>query len=255
MSAYIIAIIGGFVAGIINTLAGNGSAITLTVLTEVLGLPPNVANGSNRIGILAQSITSTYEFQRKGILTRDLVKPIILPFIIGALIGVYFAVTISNEGFRQVFGALLVFLLVLILLKPKRWMQPELFRTRVPKWLLYIIYLALGFYGGFIQMGMGIFFLAAMVLLAHYNITTANALKLVVVGSYTVLVLLIFQFNGLVDWKMGGIIAIGQASGGWITANYHARFKWMEKVAYYMLVVIILGALIYFYDLVEWLPV
>lgn len=248
MIEYSIAILGGFVAGIINTLAGNGSTITLTVLTEVLGLPANVANGSNRIGILAQSITSTWEFNRKGILTPELIRPIILPFITGAMIGVYFAVTISNEGFRQVFGVLLIVLLFVILLKPKRWLQPETFNNHWPKWLMYLIYIALGFYGGFIQMGMGIFFLAVMVLLSNYNLTVSNALKMVIVGSYTILVLLVFQFHGLVDWKMGGIVAIGQASGGWITANYHARFKWMEKVAYYMLVVIILGAIIYFYQ-------
>lgn len=249
MTDIAIAILGGLIAGVVNTLAGNGSAITLTVLTEVLGLPPNVANGSNRIGILAQSITSTYEFKRKGVFSFEQVKPIIWPFIAGALIGVYFAVTISNEGFRSVFGALLIVLLLVILLKPKRWLQPELFDVHLPMWTKYILYMILGFYGGFIQMGMGIFFLAVMVLLSNYNMTLANALKLVVVGSYTILVLIIFQYNGLVDWKLGGIVAIGQATGGWITANYAARFKWMEKVAYYLLIIIILSALVYFYEL------
>ncbi|MDX1684356.1 MAG: sulfite exporter TauE/SafE family protein [Saprospiraceae bacterium] len=251
MIEYGIAIAGGFIAGIINTLAGNGSAITLTILTEILGLPANVANGSNRIGVLAQTLTSSWEFKRKGILDMKEVRPILWPFVLGALIGVYFAITISNEGFMDIFGALLVLLLVVILLKPKRWLQPELFKTRIPKWLKYLIYIALGFYGGFIQMGMGIFFLATLVLLSHYHITPANAIKLIVVGVYTVLVLLIFQYHGLIDWKLGGIIAIGQAAGGWITANYAARFQWMEKVAYYLLIFIIVGALVYFYELME----
>ena len=44
-------------------------------------------------------------------------------------------------------------------------------------------FLALGFYGGFIQMGMGIFFLAAMVLGARYSIIDGNAVKIVVVGA------------------------------------------------------------------------
>ena len=45
---YIIAIVGSALAGAINTLAGNGSAITLTILTELLGLPGNMANGTNK---------------------------------------------------------------------------------------------------------------------------------------------------------------------------------------------------------------
>ena len=56
---YLLALVGSFVAGAINTLAGNGSAITLTILTEVLGLPGTVANGTNRVGIATQSLASS----------------------------------------------------------------------------------------------------------------------------------------------------------------------------------------------------
>ena len=48
----IIAVAGAFAAGVINALAGNGSVITLTILTELIGLPGNVANGTNRVGVL-----------------------------------------------------------------------------------------------------------------------------------------------------------------------------------------------------------
>jgi uncharacterized protein len=58
------AIIGGFIAGCVNTLAGNGSVITLGYLTEVMGLPGNVANGTNRIGIIIQGATSLEAFNR-----------------------------------------------------------------------------------------------------------------------------------------------------------------------------------------------
>ena len=63
---YLIAIVGAFVAGAINTLAGNGSAITLTILTELLGLPGTVANGTNRVGVLTQSLAGSWAFYRKG---------------------------------------------------------------------------------------------------------------------------------------------------------------------------------------------
>ena len=244
-----LAIAGGFVAGVINTLAGNGSAITLTVLTELLGLPPNVANGTNRIGILIQSVAGSYEFKKRGILDVNASSKVLLPFLLGAGAGVYAAVEISNEAFKEVFGALLILLLVVVLVKPKRWLSPELYKKNFPPYILWLLYIVLGFYGGFIQMGMGIFFLATMVLLTHMNITSANAVKLFVVGTYTFFVLLVFQYKGLIDWEMGMIVAIGQGVGGWLTAVYAAKYKWMEKVAYYLLIVIIISVLIYFYEL------
>ena len=58
----------GFVAGAINTLAGGGSLLTLPILI-FLGLPPNIANGTNRIAILFQNIFTTAGFKSKGVVT------------------------------------------------------------------------------------------------------------------------------------------------------------------------------------------
>jgi len=44
----------GVVTGVINTLAGGGSLLTLPMLI-FLGLPPSVANGTNRIAILIEA--------------------------------------------------------------------------------------------------------------------------------------------------------------------------------------------------------
>jgi len=102
----VIAVVGGFVAGVINTFAGNGSAITLSILTEVLGLPANVANGSNRVGALLQSTTSAFVFYKNGKLNLKESKSIIILTVIGAFIGVYAAINIPNAQFEVVFKLL-----------------------------------------------------------------------------------------------------------------------------------------------------
>ncbi len=242
-------VLGGFIAGMVNVLAGNGSTITLTILSELIGLPANVANGTNRIGILSQCALGTWEFSRKKVLDWKKSLPLLLPVFIGAMLGVYLATTISNELFKKIFGFLLVFLLVVILFKPRRWLQPEQFTETLPKWVSNILYFCVGIYGGFIQMGMGLFFLALLVLVSKFRLMPANATKLFVVGLYTVIVLGIFQYKGLVNWEIGAIIAVGQASGGWFMANLASRHEWMEKVAYYVLVVIIASAIIYYYQI------
>ncbi|MEO0780085.1 MAG: sulfite exporter TauE/SafE family protein, partial [Bacteroidota bacterium] len=119
----IIALIGGTAAGIINTLAGNGSAITLLILTELLQLPPNLANGSNRLGVFSGSMVGALIFHRNGKLNLERSGPYLIPTIIGAIGGVLLAVWVSNEQFREVFRLMMVLMLVVILVKPKRWLR------------------------------------------------------------------------------------------------------------------------------------
>lgn len=237
---YIIAIVGGFVAGCINTLAGNGSAITLSILTEVMGLPGNLANGTNRIGVLGQCTATTFGFYKNDKLPlKRSIFPIII-ITIGALIGVYIATQVSNEQFKSIFKYMLVIMLFVILIKPKRWLIDSDLEHKIPLLVSIPLYLALGIYGGFIQMGMGVFFLAVMVLIAKYNIVEANAVKSFVVMLYTIFVLSIFYYRGMVNWEAGAIIAVGQVTGGYITANFASKYEGIEIWAYRLLVTIVI---------------
>lgn len=241
---YIIAIAGAALAGCINTLAGNGSAITLSILIELLGLPPKMANGTNRVGIMAQTVFGTYEFHKGGKLHLKRNLRYIIPILIGAIAGAIVAVKVSNEQFRAVFRFLMVVMLFVILFKPKRWFRETDVRSLLPLWATIPIFLGIGFYAGFIQMGMGVIFLAVMVLLAKVNITESNAVKTFVTMLLTIFALFIFHSQGLIDWRIGGIMAIGQAFGGWATARYASRYKQADQVAYWLLVIIVIGAVI-----------
>ncbi len=242
--SYSIAIIGALISGGINTLAGNGSVITLTILTEVLGLPPNVANGTNRVGIFTQSSVASWVFYKNGKLNISSNKKYIIPIFIGAIAGVLLAINVSNEQFRAVFKFMMVFMLIAVLVKPKRWLRETDLHFK-PKWYIYIpLLFALGFYGGFIQMGMGVFFLIIMVLALRMNITESNALKGFVIAIYTLFVIGIFHFQGLIDWKMGLIMAIGQTLGGYLTAKFASRYKQADQIAYYVLIVVLVVAVV-----------
>ena len=94
-------------------------------------------------------------------------------------------------------------------------------------------------------MGVGIFLLAVLVLLSGYTIMNSNLIKSIIVATYTVFVLAIFHFKGLVDWEAGMVIALSQALGGWLTAKYANKSKYIEKIAYFLLVGIVLFSVIY----------
>ncbi|GJM34248.1 MAG: UPF0721 transmembrane protein [Saprospiraceae bacterium] len=251
LSHIIIAIVGSFIAGGINTLAGNGSAITLTILTEILGLPANVANGTNRVGVVAQSAASTYSFYRHGKLNWLHSKFYIILMIVGAIVGTLVATWVSNEQFRAVFRFLMVFMLVIILVKPSRWLRETDTSYQLPHWITIPAFLALGFYGGFIQMGMGIFFLAIMVLGARFSLTDSNVVKSLVVGVYTVLAVIIFQLNHQIHWLYGLVMAVGQMTGGYLAATFASRYPHANVWAHRLLVVMIIVAIIMLFDLDE----
>ncbi len=245
-----ICILGGFVAGIINTLAGSGSVLTLAILTELLGLPGAIANGTNRIGILMQTASSSITFQRAKIVDRkEQVRPLIL-LLIGAMGGISLALIVSNEQFMSFFRYMVVVLLLILLIKPSRWIHPDPSKPKWPRPILDLSLLLLGVYGGFIQMGMGVFFLAITVLGARMTLLNANVIKVLAIGIYTVPAVILFAIDEKISWMYGLTIGTGQLLGGWLTARYAVRFPKINTYAYYALIIAVLLSLISLFDLI-----
>ncbi len=247
---YLIAFGGALIAGSVNTLAGNGSAITLSILTELIGLPGNLANGTNRVGVVLNGAGSTYGFYRGGKLNLSNTKNLILITVAGAILGLVIALRISNEQFMGIFKFLMLFMFFVILIKPSRWLKESNTSALLPKWIMYILYFLLGVYGGLIQMGMGIFFLVLAVILDGFTIIHANALKVTLVLLYTSIAVIVFHFQGLIEWPIGLLMGAGQFIGGWATAHFASRSPWAGKIAYGLLLIIVIASLLSLFGLV-----
>ena len=217
---YLLAIAAGTLAGIINTLAGSGSLVTLPMLI-FLGLPANVANGTNRVGVIVQNIVGIGTFRRKGAL--DTVGSVwyTVPAMLGAIVGAMIAVDLNEEAMNRAIGIVMIVMLVVIIVDPKRWLreQSEVQPGRPSIWLLALFFL-IGIYGGFIQAGVGIFLLAALVMGVGYNLTHANAVKLVIVLALSLAAIVVFIVNDQVAWWLGALMAIGQSLGAWLAARF-----------------------------------
>ena len=240
-----ILLVGGFVAGIINTFAGNGSVITLGMLTELVGLPANLANGTNRIGVLIQGAASFGGLVRsKGFeLGKNL--PYIILVCTGALVGGLVATVISNENFTLVYQVMMIVMFITMFAKPSRWIQPPTQPATLPSpWISFPILFLVGFYGGFIQMGMGLIFLGVTVLLMKFDLMQANILKVLIVLLFSILVLAIFIYNDMVQWIPGLSIGIGQGTGGWIAGRYISKSEKANKIAYYILIIAMMLVLV-----------
>ena len=240
----LLAIGAGLLAGIINTLAGSGSLVTLPLLV-FLGLPAPVANGTNRIGVLVQSVAGAAEFRRGGAeLPPGVLRPIAAA-VAGSLVGAAIAVDLDQTLLERSIAVLMAVMLVVVLVRPNRWLRerPENLTER-PGLVAVLGFFVIGVYGGFIQAGVGVVLLAAMVLGLGYDLVTANYVKLVVVLVYTIPAIGVFVANDQVDWGLGALLALGQAVGAWAAARFatsNARANlWVRRL---LVAVIVIGIL------------
>lgn len=235
---YPLLVLAGFAAGFINTLAGSGSIITLP-LFMYLGLPANIANATNRINIIFQNATSTATFHRTQLLNWRVALALSIPAITGSIIGAMIAVSLDEVLMRTVIGGAMVMMAILILIKPNRWFgghqTGEISRI---KWWHLVLMFFLGIYAGFIQLGVGVFILTALVMGIGYDSKNANAIKVVMILAMNLVAIIIFQGSSQINWVLGLIVAIGSILGAWVAARY--AIHWNPKWIYRLLIVIVI---------------
>jgi uncharacterized membrane protein YfcA len=220
MLEYILLVVVGFIAGTINTIAGGGSLLTLPMLI-FLGLPSNVANGTNRIAILIQNIFSTAGFKSKGVSAYPFSLYIGLSALAGSLIGAKIAVDIKGETFNKILAIVMILVVVLMVLKPKKSLQQiEERLTGKYFWLSIIAFFFIGIYGGFIQAGTGLFILLALSSINNFSLVKSNSAKVVVAFIYTIGAVIVFALNDKISWYHGLILAIGNSTGAWFASRW-----------------------------------
>ena len=247
---YFLMLIGSSIAGFINTIAGNGSAITLPLLVW-LGLPTNVANGTNRVAVLAQIAVSLGVYKQAKQLQLQYMGWLIVPSIIGGATGAILAVQLNELWLNLFLGVIMLIMLKLTASDTKKWLTPNTQITQAaaqlkdPKTIL--LFAIIGIYGGFFQVGVGIFILAALVLQAHFDLRTANGLKILLAFLFTAPALVVFMWHQQIYWPFAIVSTIGQSTGAYIASKWATK---TEGAIWYMhrflLFVISIGAIQFF---------
>jgi uncharacterized protein len=250
-----LAITAGFCAGIINTLAGSGSLFTLPVLL-FLGLPAHIANGTNRVGILTQTLVGSLTLYRRGGKKIGANAIYIIPTVLGSATGALIAVSIPEKALRITIGIVMLLLLIIMLLK-----YSDLLRevdgqvTKAKKIYSFPLLFIIGVYGGFIQLGVGIFTLAALLLVLNLTFLNANTLKNVMNFFLTLPALIIFAYHDQVNWKLGCIIAIGQTAGAWVAARFASGNEkaniWIRR----LLIVMTIYTSLELFGILDWIRI
>jgi len=235
-------IIIGFVAGAINTIAGGGSLLTLPILI-FLGLPPNIANGTNRIAILFQNIFTTAGFKSKGIRTFPFSIYIGVSALLGSIIGAQIAVDIKGDTFNKILAIIMVLVVGYMVFNSKFKHINSIEKTTGKHlWWSVIIFFFVGIYGGFIQAGVGFIMLLVLSSVNNLSLVKSNAVKVTVVLIYTISAVAIFAYNDKINWTIGLVLAIGNAAGGWFASRWSVK-KGDSMVRKLLIAVVVLMAI------------
>lgn len=227
----------GFAAGVINTIAGGGSFLTLPALMFFGGLEPKLANGTNRIAVVLSNLSATTTFRKAGHWDRQLTWRLALPVVLGSIPGAWIAATIDPFLFKKIFGVLFLLMALVVWRKPQLLTAADREAYDSP-WLEAALFFVIGLYVGFIQAGTGLLLLLGIGLFHARELVNANAVKNAVGLIITMAALAVFVYHGQVSWRPGLIMAAGNLAGGIVGAKL-AMKKGERLVLAFLLVVMV----------------
>lgn len=233
---YVIAVVVGILVGFVNTLAGSGTLL-INPFFIFIGLPADVANGTNRLGILAQTLVGSLELRRQSKVSLAGSELFIIPSVIGSIGGAILAANLDPKFLEGVIAVVMLIMIYPIVRPNPQWTRTENSNEGFQrKPLLILIFTLLGFYGGFIQAGAGIFILSTLVLLAHRTLAYSNILKNLITLFFTIPALAIYIYYDQVNWEIGTIVMVAQSTGAWFAARFLSRNPRANQVVRYLLI-------------------
>jgi uncharacterized protein len=207
----------GSVAGFINVMAGGGSTLTLPVLI-FLGLESSLANGTNRVAILFQNLSAIISFKREKYEQFRLSLKLAVVTLPGAILGALISVKISDELFEKILAIVMMGIIITLIIPNSK---KDLIKKNVTynPWYVYPALFGIGFYGGFIQAGVGFIIMATLHHLMRLNLVHTNMHKVFIIFLYTIPAIIIFAVTKNINWIYGLTLAGGMAFGAWWAAK------------------------------------
>ncbi|MBE98256.1 MAG: integrase [Flammeovirgaceae bacterium] len=244
ISEILILLFCGLLSGAINTLAGGGSLITLPIMI-FLGLPPTIANGTNRVQLIFQNIFAVYGFKTKGISNFKFSSYLSISALLGSIIGAYIAIDFNENDFKKLLSIIMILVMFSILLNNKRETL-EINKIK-NKWPSILIFFFIGIYGGFIHAGVGFLMILTLSKINYLKIAHSNSIKVFVALIFSTAAFLIFLYEGKVNWIYGINIGIGSALGGFFASRWSYN-KSDKKFRYFLsLIILIMAIRLWFY--------
>ena len=210
----------GLAAGFLNAVSGGGAMLTVPALI-LIGLPPGVANGTNRLAVVLQSLTALAAYKKLNQTDSGLALALMVPAMLGSVCGALVSVRLDDAVFQTLLALTMIVLLIPVVFEPL--LNRKLLAvsgTGRGRRMLQVVFFGIGLYGGLLQIGAGIFILVTLSTLGGLNLMLANGVKVVIVMGLTGIAGCIFALNGKVDWSAGFVLSIATSIGAWFGAHW-----------------------------------
>ena len=213
----------GLGAGFINAVSGGGAMLTVPALIFI-GIPPGIANGTNRVAVVVQNVVAIATYQHLGVSDHRTGFSLAIPATLGSFFGAFVSVRLDDSEFQTILGFVLLLLIGPILAEPRLNKKAAEWRQSFQSgWTSWLIFFLIGVYGGLLQIGVGIFVLIALSVLKGFDLVLANSIKIEIVLCLTTLALLLFIAESKVDWPAGFILALSNSTGVSLGARWGVK--------------------------------
>ena len=205
----------------------------------LLGMPADHANGTNRVGILQQSLTGIRGFNEAGKLDRGAILPMMIPTVSGATLGALSTTWLPPDVLKPVLLGAMISIALIMLIAPEVVAPPEgteVYSLR-ERPVGFLMLFGAGVYGGFVQAGVGFVLIAALAAGLRYDLVRTNALKVVCTALFSTAALAVFIVTGRVEWVSGIVLAIGMTMGALISVRFALNVD--QKLIRWMLFVMV----------------
>jgi uncharacterized membrane protein YfcA len=211
----------GFVAGIVNSIAGGGTLVSFPVLVA-LGREPLLANATNAVALFPGSLASAFGF-RNHLSRERRIWRLLVPVFAGSVVGATLLLRTSAKTFAAVIPYLIVTATILFAL-PDSWTRapagPESPRRR---WIACAMLVAIGVYGGYFGAGIGIMLLATLGILGVTDLHERNGIKNILSAGANGIAAVLFAARGAVLWPDALAMMGGAMAGGFAGAHLAQR--------------------------------
>lgn len=212
----IIFIVGAFTS-FIGSIVGGGGLISIPFLI-FLGLPPQAAIATNKLGAIGMGIGAIPKFWKaKKIIWKYVIQFTILG-IAGAFLGATLLLSINEAVLAKVVSIILLAFLPILFFKKKIGVKRHETGS-AKKALGYGLYFLIMIYTGFFGGGAGILIFYALMLTFGLTIIEANATDMIPWIIATVVSFIVFAVNGIVNYAYGIPLMLGMILGGYIGAH------------------------------------
>jgi hypothetical protein len=209
----------GICIGIVGVAAGGSALITIPFLL-ILGLDPYTAIATTKFATIGSFITGGIKYQKAGILKNKKIIIMLLPAVLGAIIGARSVLKINEDILRPSIIVLLILILVIVVVNKKLGLENKTIDLTHQRYLLsFIVIFLLGLYSGFFGAGFGILTILALIYLFGSTFLESAAMMMVINFSVMLVALIIFAYNGVINYTIGIPLFFSTAVGGWIGAH------------------------------------